>query len=339
MGEGNFARAVRQKVCGAGEANQGPELVSVPRPGAAEPGSVVVRIIARPIHPFDRIIIKQSFSIGIFDKGEFVPGSEGFGIVEEVGEGVRRVKKGDRVVPIFLWNYFSAKQGSWQDFVTVSEKDVILMPHDISDEDAAQLIINPWTGYGLLKDINAPKGSYVLQNGAGSVLGRIIIKLAKHWGIKTINLVRRDEIKEELKSIGADEVLNVTKEDVAAKVKELTNGAGVEGAIDMVSGSQTKLAAACVKSGGKVFTIGSLESSDSVISVNDLARKVSHSFWSLTAASGDMQELMAKEIPELFQAKIIGSLPVVAKFPLEDYETAMEQAEKQARQGKVLLVG
>ncbi|EFJ34499.1 hypothetical protein SELMODRAFT_405891 [Selaginella moellendorffii] len=137
MGEGNFARAVRQKVCGAGEANQGPELVSVPRPGAAEPGR-----------------------------------SEGFGIVEEVGEGVRRVKKGDRVVPIFLWNYFSAKQGSWQDFVTVSEKDVILMPHDISDEDAAQLIINPWTGYGLLKDINAPKGSYVLQNGAGSVLGR-----------------------------------------------------------------------------------------------------------------------------------------------------------------------
>ncbi|EFJ04703.1 hypothetical protein SELMODRAFT_432164 [Selaginella moellendorffii] len=297
MAEGNFARAVRQKVCGAGEANQGPELVNVPRPGAAEPGSVVVRITARPIHPFDRIIIKQSFSIGMFDKG------------------------------------------SWQDFVTVSEKDVILMPHDISDEDAAQLIINPWTGYGLLKDINAPKGSYVLQNGAGSVLGRIIIKLAKHWGIKTINLVRRDEIKEELKRIGADEVLNVTKEDVAAKVKELTNGAGVEGAIDMVSGSQTKLAAACVKSGGKVFTIGSLESSDSVISVNDLARKVSHSFWSLTAASGDMQELMAKEIPELFQAKIIGSLPVVAKFPLEDYETAMEQAEKQARQGKVLLVG
>ncbi|EFJ36022.1 hypothetical protein SELMODRAFT_404426 [Selaginella moellendorffii] len=225
--------------------------------------------------------IKQSFSIGIFDK-KFVPGSEGFGIVEEVGfieeeeilivsnllkvgEGVRRVKKGDRVVPIFLWNYFYAKQGS----LSLSRRKTI------------------------------------------------IIKLAKHWGIKTINLVRRDEIKEELKSIGADEVLNVTKE----------------------AGSQTKLAAACMKSGGKVFTIGNLESWDLVISVNDLARKVSHSFWSFAAASGAMQELMAKEIPELFQAKIIGSLPVVAKFPLEDYEIAMEQSEKQARQGKVLLVG
>ena len=58
----------------------------------------------------------------------------------------------------------------------------------------------------LIKTFLSLSGSYVIQSAAGSVLGRIIIALSKHWGFKTINIVRRSEQKEELFAIGADEV-------------------------------------------------------------------------------------------------------------------------------------
>lgn len=58
------------------------------------------------------------------------------------------------------------------------------MPDTISDEHAAQFIVNPWTAVGLLKFLNVPRGEWLIQTGASSVLGRQIISLAKHYGIK-----------------------------------------------------------------------------------------------------------------------------------------------------------
>ena len=62
--------------------------------------------------------------------------------------------------------------------------------------------INPMTVYGMLKEHNIPKGEFLLQTAATSVLGRQIISLAKHYGIRTINVVRRQEAVDELKALG-----------------------------------------------------------------------------------------------------------------------------------------
>lgn len=62
--------------------------------------------------------------------------------------------------------------------------------------------INPMTVYGMLHEQNIPKGDFLLQTAATSVLGRQMISLAKHYGVQTINVVRRKEAVDELKSIG-----------------------------------------------------------------------------------------------------------------------------------------
>jgi NADPH:quinone reductase-like Zn-dependent oxidoreductase len=93
----------------------------------------------------------------------------------------------------------------------------------------------------MIEILQVPKGEYVIQSAAASVFGRMFIQLAKHKGIKTINLVRRDSQIEELKAIGADEVINYTKEDVVDRVKQLTGGKLAYAGIDCVCGDMTQV--------------------------------------------------------------------------------------------------
>lgn len=110
-----------------------------------------------------------------------------------MGKGVTKLKLGQRVVP-FLLHHGEQGSGSWQEYITIAEDYVWSVPDSVSDETAAQFVINPWTAFGLVEDLQIPKGEYLLQTAAASVLGRYVITLAKHYfGIKTINVVRRKE--------------------------------------------------------------------------------------------------------------------------------------------------
>ncbi|KAG6557910.1 hypothetical protein Mapa_000088 [Marchantia paleacea] len=133
------------------------------------------------------------------------------------------------------------------------------------DEFAAQFFINPWDLYQMLKLMNIPKGEYLIQGAAASILGRQVITLAKHWGIKTINIVRRDSQIQELKDIGADYVLNSETEDIPAKVDEVTGGKKAYGALDPVLGEMTKILFASVRNGGQVLAYGAQEMKSSWI--------------------------------------------------------------------------
>ncbi len=78
-----------------------------------------------------------------------------------------------RVVPILYWKYYLGKgEGAWQDYVEVAEEDVVHIPDSVSDDAAAQYLINPWTAYGLLSEIGVKEGEYLLQTAAASVIGR-----------------------------------------------------------------------------------------------------------------------------------------------------------------------
>lgn len=85
-----------------------------------------------------------------------------------------KVKVGQRVVPSFLEEFYFYGNGSWQDYVEVKEEGLFTLPDSISDEVAAQFVVNTWTLYGLVKDLDVPKGEYLLQNAAGSVIGRYL---------------------------------------------------------------------------------------------------------------------------------------------------------------------
>ena len=149
-----------------------------------------------------------------------VPGVEGAAVIVQLGPGVKDLwksegidlKVGSRVVPI-IYQQFKVGRGSWTEYATVTATNLVSIPDAVSDDSAAQAIINPLTALlmvdELLSEVKASddkKGIYLLQTAAGSTLGKQFIQIAKSRGVKTINLVRRAAQAEELKALGADEV-------------------------------------------------------------------------------------------------------------------------------------
>lgn len=312
------------------------ELLEKPIPEAAA-GHVVVHIKLRPINPTDMVAIRTG-RFTRFANHPRVPGSEGYGVVHLVGDGVAKFKVGDRVVP-FMWEgLLHGGGGSWQEYVCVRENMLTAVPDSISDEVAAQFIINPWTVYGMLKDLAVPKEEYILQTAAGSVLGRQVIQLAKHWGIKTINVVRRPEQKEELKLLGADEVICSTTEDVVTRVKEITGKRLAYGSLDCVGGTMTKSVLASTRRGGHVFVYGVLAGDEAVVRINDLFRQVHVTGWILTNY-WDIEERrkeFVEEVWKLLESKVLEPY-TGEKLDLADFKDAIRKSEEVGRGGKVLL--
>ena len=92
--------------------------------------------------------------------------------IVQVGEGVTKFVKGQRVVPLVMLSYFKNGQGTWQDYILVDEANAFPVPPSVSDEVAAQFIVNPWTAMGLMEKLAVPKGEYILQTAAASSMGR-----------------------------------------------------------------------------------------------------------------------------------------------------------------------
>src|SRR5262249_47267885 len=98
--------------------------------------------------------------------------------------------------------------GWWCTARVMDAAGTIPLPADLPVEVAAMLAVNPPTAYRLLKDfVELKPGDWVIQNAANSGVGRCVIAIARHWGLRTINVVRRKELFSELKALGADVVL------------------------------------------------------------------------------------------------------------------------------------
>lgn len=158
---------------------------------------ILVNIQAAPINPADINFIQGNY--GIRPELPAIPGVEGTGIVRESKS--KNIKPGDVVI-------FIKRVGTWQQYVTCSEHDVIVIRENIDPLQLAMLKVNPLTAERLIKGfISLQQGDYLIQNAANSGVGQCTIQLAKHYGLHTINLVRREELLAKLKAIGADHVL------------------------------------------------------------------------------------------------------------------------------------
>ncbi|CAM6102779.1 unnamed protein product [Calypogeia fissa] len=326
------SRAVKLKAHGV-KALEVYELVTEPKPRAS-PGSVVVHMSVMPVNPSD---LQPAMWTGI-DLKDITVGGEGAGVVEEVGEGVTTFSAGQRVIPIVFNRYFGGF-GVWRDYVEVSEADLIAVPEDISDEQAGQFFINPWLAYGIVKEINVPKGQWLVHNAAGSVAGRLIVQLAKHLGIKTICVVRRDDYKGELKALGADEVINSSTEDIVARVREFTGGKLAYGALDPVAGATTKMIAACVQNGGECLVYGRLSSNEVTVDLSELIRKVSVRFFMIDDHGDDLpkRKETADAVFQLLREKVF-DLGVGKKFQLQEFMEAIKEAQKPGRGAEKILI-
>ena len=213
-----------------GKPEEGLRLVEIAEPGDPKPGEVLIRVEYAPINDSDLLVASGLYAVQ--PKLPSVVGNEGAGRVLAVGDGVQNVKVGDRVViPRGVF--------SWAEKVLAPAEEVIVLPPEIDPQQAAMLSINPPAAALLLEEfVSLKPGDWIVQNAANSGVGRAVIVFAKQKGLRTINIVRRPELIDELKEIGADIVL-LAGPNTAAEANRATGGSLVRLALDGVGGDAT----------------------------------------------------------------------------------------------------
>ncbi len=305
-----------------------------------EPGrnQVRVRMIASPINPSDLLVVRGEY--GRLPTLPATPGFEGVGRVEKSGGGlvplIRGLSPGKRVAVL------SGGGGAWQEQVVVSARQLVPLPDDIPDEQAAAFFVNPASALAMTQHVLAvPEGAWLLQTAAGSSLGRMVIRLGKHFGFRTINVVRRREQVEELKRAGADAVIATDSESLVDRVRELTGGEGVRYAIDAVGGETATAVVQALGAEGRLLVYGTLSGQPMALDTRTLmvGHKSVEGFWLSEWVRGRKVLAMLRlfrTIRSLLQAGVLTS-EVGATFALADIQKAVVQAAQPGRAGKVLL--
>ncbi len=304
------------------------EEVPVPEPG---PGEVRVRLLAAAVNPSDYGMIGGSY--GRLRELPAVAGREGVGEVEALGPGVAGVAPGDRV-------RFPGEAGAWCEYACVPAAEVLPVPGEVPEEQAAVSFINPPTAWCLLKTmVPLAGGDWVMQNAANSAVGVSVIRMARAFGLRTLNQVRREELVGPLKALGADEVV-LEGSGWPKEVASLTGGGPVRLALNSVGGESAIDQVKALGEGGTQVTFGGMVG-DPVrfptrfLIFNDLHLR---GFWwdKWCRVEGRAKVLEVMGAVHALQASGELEVPVAGVYPFEDYKDALA-ANEAPRLGKVLL--
>jgi NADPH2:quinone reductase len=210
------------------QAPGGPEAmniveVSLGKPG---PGEALVRH-----HAIGLNYIDVYFRSGTYPAAAYpcTLGMEAAGVVEAVGEGVSHVKPGDRVA------YAGQPMGAYCDARVMPALPLIRLPKSISFETGAAMMLKGMTvQYLFRRTANLQKGHTILFHAAAGGVGLIAMQWARLMGVTTIGTAGSDEKCALAKAHGADHVVNYAREDFVSRVKEITNGRGVDVVYDSI---------------------------------------------------------------------------------------------------------
>ena len=224
---------------------------------------VVMKEIAEPICGPDQILIKVhiatvSFMDWLMTDGSYqlkpdlpyVPGTDAAGIVQDVGINVTRFKLGDRVA-------CSTWYGAYAELMVAPEGACSLIPENVSDIDAANLIYAYGSAhYGLIERAKLISGETLLVTGATGGVGLAALEVGRILNTHVIAAVGSDKKREIALQYGADFVINYQSEDVRGRIKELTDGRGIDVCFEMIGGDVFQMIARSMNWNGRLLPIG-----------------------------------------------------------------------------------
>jgi NADPH:quinone reductase len=222
-------------------------IETIDRP-AAGAGEVVIRVRAAGLNFFDTLIIAGKYQY----KPElpFSPGAEASGTVIEVGAGVTNLSAGDRVMALTGW-------GALREEVAVKAEKCVALPDEVDDERAAVLQVTYGTAFHALKERGSLRaGETLVVLGAAGGTGQAAVELGRALGAKVIAVASSDEKCAFCRALGAEATINSTKEDVKARIRDVTEGLGADVIFDPVGGDVTEQAFRSIAWGGRHLVVG-----------------------------------------------------------------------------------
>jgi NADPH:quinone reductase-like Zn-dependent oxidoreductase len=293
---------------------------------------VMVTVEAFPINPADLLTITGAYAVRPDLPATL--GAEAVGRITALGEAVEGLALGDRVILL--------ARNNWSQQRLVPAAAVVKVPADADPLQLAMLKVNPATALLMLETyVTLTPGDWVIQDAANSGVGTALIALARADGIRTVNVVRRDDLIPKLEARGADLVVT-DGADLAERVRAGTGDAPIPLAIDAVGGSQVTRLADCLAEGGTVVNYGLLSGKPCEIRADQTIFKsiTLTGFWlqkQLTAMAPAKVRALYADLAARVQG---GSLQVEVErtYPIEEIKQALAHAGRPGRDGKILVL-
>jgi trans-2-enoyl-CoA reductase len=296
-------------------------------------GEVRVQLIASPIHPSDFGMINGSY--GRLVQLPAVAGREGVGEVVEVGLSVVDFQVGDKVA------FLPKVPGVWQTFLTLKASELVALPANIPLLQASGALINPPTAYLLIKSIiDLQPGEWILQNGAHSAVGQLVIQLAQLLGFKTVNVVHNAQQEKALRQLGADAVV-MEGSSYWKDLPSLTGGSPVRLALNSTGGNSAIALIRALSHEGTMVTFGGASSEHVKFPTKAFIFKAVRlvgfwwDHWRRQQTASTLQSLYAPLLTWMAEGKL--SAPIEKVYPLKHFSAALLHAEQRGRKGKVFF--
>nr|WP_314492716.1 NADPH:quinone reductase [uncultured Pseudomonas sp.] len=263
-------------------------------------------------------------------------GTEGAGVVDAVGEGVTRFKVGDRVA------YATGPLGAYSELHTLPEANLVHLPDGIGFEQAAAIMLKGLTVQYLLKQTYAVKpGETILFHAAAGGVGSLACQWAAALGAKVIGTVGSAEKAERAKALGAWATIDYSREDVAQRVLELTDGQKVPVVYDGVGADTWLTSLDCLQPRGLMVSFGNASGAVSGVNLGILSQKgslyVTRPTLATYANTAENTQSMADDLFAMIENGKLG-VDIQQQYPLR--EAAKAQTELSARRtvGSTILL-
>jgi NADPH:quinone reductase len=305
------------------------EEVDVPAPG---PGEALLRQTAVGLNFID-----------VYHRSGLYPlplpsglGIEGAGVVEAVGSGVTEVKPGDRVA------YASPPTGAYAERRVIPAARLVVLPDDISDQQAAAMMLQGMTvQYLLRRTYRVEAGDTILFHAAAGGVGLIACQWAKHLGATVIGTAGGPEKCALAKAHGATHVIDYKNEDFVARVKEITGGKGLPVVYDSVGKDTFFKSLDCLRMRGMLVSFGQSSGAVPPFDPNLLQTKGSLYLTrpTLMHYTAERADLVASA-NELFEVVRKGAVKIEVRqtFPLKDAAEAHRSLEARKTTGSTVLL-
>ena len=300
-----------------------------PHPGV---GEVRIRLYASGVNPSDAKSRGGSARKIAFPRQ--VPGSDGAGVIDEIGAGVPADRLGQRV-----WTWNAAWQrpfGTSAEYVVLPALQAVPLPEGAGFDAGACLGIPVITAHRAVFADGSPTGQTVLVSGGAGVVGHYAVQLARWAGARVITTVSSADKADHARAGGADAVIDYKREDVAARVLELTGGEGVDRIVEVEFAGNLELNLRVAKMDAVIATYGSMTREPQIpffpLVSRNLVLRLVHMYGLPQAAKDHAIRDIAAWI-----AAGRAQFAIAERYPLERIVQAHQAVERGAKVGHVLL--
>ncbi|HMA33469.1 MAG TPA: alcohol dehydrogenase catalytic domain-containing protein [Chloroflexia bacterium] len=325
--------------------------IARPQPGA---GDVLVRVVYCGVNPIDLSTMRGRFAALSLPH---TPGTEVAGIVEELGAGVTGLALGQPVVVAFrlfcdhctnclrgreidcltmlaaptppIWGVLTP--GGFAEYALVPARNLVAIPPDLPDDQACSAGVDGATAYHLVDRAGVAAGERVLVVGATGGVGAYAVQFAALRGATVWALGRGPEAAARLRIWGAAEVLDRDKDDIPARIQELSDGYGVDVALDPLGAATWPLSTGALAQGGRYATCGVLTGPQVTLDLNRLYNRQQQIIGATGASRGDL----AAALTALAAGRV--GAPIWRTYLLDEAPAALTALGEPGRIGKVLV--